>query len=74
MKRLIEKIRSWFSRKKENKTLAEMYQETHPEPVKPYRPGRGPYFTNNRKRTRGRNIQYIALTNGGSRIIRHETL
>lgn len=76
MKKLIENIKSWFTRrdsKPEKKSLREMYQESHPEPVKPYKPGRGPMFTNNRKRTRGRNIQYVAMPNGRMRIIRHET-
>ena len=42
--------------------------------VKTKRPGRGAYFTNNRKRTRGRNIQYIIMPNGAARLIRHETI
>lgn len=38
------------------------------------RPGRGAYFTNNRKHTRGRNIQYVQLSNGKTKLIRHETI
>jgi hypothetical protein len=73
MKKIIEKILNWFRRSKK-KTLAEMYQDAHPEPIKSFKPGRGLYFKNNRKRTRGRNIQYIQLANGGTRVIKHETL
>jgi hypothetical protein len=40
--------------------------------VKTKRIGRGAYFKNNRRRTRGRNIQYIPMKNGSTRIIRHE--
>lgn len=36
--------------------------------------GRGAYFTNNRKRTKGRNVQYVQLPNGRTRLIRHETI
>jgi hypothetical protein len=38
------------------------------------RPERGAYFHNNRKRTRGRNIQYVAMPNGKTKLIRHETI
>lgn len=38
------------------------------------RPGRGAYFHNNRKRTRGRNVQYVFMANGHSKLIRHETI
>ena len=38
------------------------------------RVGRGAYFTNNRKRTRGRNVQYVLMTNGRTKVIRHETM
>ena len=38
------------------------------------RPGRGAYFHNNRKRTAGRNVQYIQLANGNTKLIRHETI
>ena len=74
MKNLISKIKSWFT-KPEKKSLKELYKESHPEPVKPIkREGRGAYFHNNRKRTAGRNIQYVQLANGNTRLIRHETI
>ena len=38
------------------------------------RPGRGAYFHNNRSRTRGRNLQYIAMPNSRTNVIRHETI
>jgi hypothetical protein len=38
------------------------------------RPGRGAYFHNNRKRTKGRNVQYAIMPNGHTRLIRHETI
>lgn len=41
-------------------------------PPKIKRPGRGAYFHNNRKRTRGRNIQYVAMPGGRTKVIRHE--
>jgi len=77
MKKLIENIKTWFTRRESNpekRSLREMYQESHPEAVKPYKPGSGQYFTNNRKRTRGRNIQYVVMPNGSTRVIRHETV
>lgn len=43
-------------------------------PPKIKRPGRGAYFHNNRKRTRGRNIQYVLMPNGRTKVIRHETI
>ena len=70
MIKLIEKIKSWFTRRKKAVTIET--PKANPIPVK--RKGRGAYFTNNRKRTRGRNIQYIQLVNGGTRVIKHETL
>ena len=74
MKNLISKIRNFFNKKPEKKTLRELYNETHPEPKKLHKPGRGPYFSNNRKRTNGRNIQYVAMPDGRTRVIRHETV
>jgi len=38
------------------------------------RPGRGAYFRNNRRRTKGRNVQYVFMANGRTRLIRHETI
>lgn len=38
------------------------------------RPGRGAYFHNNRKRTRGRNVQYVFMPGGRTKLIRHETI
>jgi hypothetical protein len=39
-----------------------------------FRPGRGAYFHNNRKRTKGRNVQYVTMPSGQTRLIRHETI
>ena len=38
------------------------------------RPGRGAYFHNNRRRTKGRNLQYIVMPNSRTKVIRHETI
>jgi len=38
------------------------------------KPGRGAYFKNNRKRTKGRNVQYVIMPSGHTRLIRHETI
>ena len=74
MKNLISKIKSWFT-KPEKKSLKELYKESHPELVATYKkPGRGAYFHNNRKRTRGRNIQYVNTGVCEKRLIRHETI
>ena len=48
--------------------------EVSAAPPKIMRPGRGAYFHNNRKRTKGRNLQYAAMPNGRTRVIRHETI
>jgi len=37
------------------------------------KPGRGAYFHNNRKRTKGRNVQYVVMGKY-TRLIRHETI
>ena len=73
MKNLFAKIASWF-KKPEKKSLREMYKETHSDPIKEHKIGRGAYFNNNRKRTKGRNLQYVAMSNGRTRVIRHETI
>lgn len=74
MKKLIEKIKGWFNKRPEKNTFHELYHEAHPEPIKAFKPGRGPYFNNNRKRTRGRNIQYVPMADGSTRVIKHETV
>lgn len=73
MKNIFSKIASWF-KKPEKKSLREMYKESHPEPVKEHNIGRGAYFHNNRKRTKGRNLQYVAMPDGRTKVIRHETI
>jgi len=72
-------IRSIFSRIKEAfkgkahkpEVLSENVSTAAPS-IK--RPGRGAYFHNNRKRTKGRNVQYVFMTNGCTKLIRHETI
>lgn len=73
MKNLISKIKNWF-KKAEPKTKAEFHNPITAAPVKIKKQGRGAYFKNNRRTTRGRNIQYVALPDGRTRVIRHETV
>ena len=79
-KNFLSGIKDWFTyafaaaEKAEKKpSLAEMHALTTAAKVVK-NVGRGAYFHNNRRRTRGRNIQYVAMSNGTTKVIRHETI
>jgi hypothetical protein len=38
------------------------------------KPGRGAYFNNNRRRTKGRNVQYVIMPSAHPRLSRPETI
>jgi len=69
-KNLFSKIKELFQ--KEQPTKAERNELPTASPFK--KKGRGAYFHNNRKRTRGRTLQYIQLADGRTKVIRHETV
>lgn len=71
MKNLFAKIASWFKKPQVKEAAHNAIAST---PIKVKKPGRGAYFHNNRKRTRGRNTQYVLMPNGRTRVIRHETI
>lgn len=58
------------------KTKKEIAKEIQEQPAifeSPKRLGKGQHFHNNRKRTKGRNVQYVHLTNGKTKLLRLET-
>lgn len=72
---ILSSVWNWVSNifRRKEKHLTDEVSEL-PMFSKTKRPGRGAYFTNNRKSTRGRNIQYVSLPNGRTKLIRHETI
>jgi hypothetical protein len=71
IKYLFRLIKEWMKGIFTKKSILELPVET---PVIHKKRGRGEFFKNNRKRTKGRNMQYIEMADGSTRLIRHEAL
>ena len=71
MKSIFKRIKEAFSKKEKPAVIANKIES---QPFRLKKKGRGAYFTNNRKRTKGRNLQYVLMPNGRTRVIKHETI
>ena len=71
MKSIFKRIKEAFSKKEKPLVIANKIEA---QPFRLKKKGRGAYFRNNRKRTAGRNLQYILMPNGRTRVIKHETI
>ena len=72
IKSIFKRIAEAFKRKPNKPSVITEGISTAPPSIKKI--GSGAYFKNNRKRTKGRNVQYVHLSNGKTKLIRHETI